>query len=114
MRLLAVDHHLTGGRRHEVADDRRSVDFPQPDGPISETNSLGLTSRSISCSARTPPRAKSLVTDLSDTTAAWSFTRCSGARRTTSFSARTMKRKNAMPRSAAMMFVAHRLSGELA
>src|SRR5256886_5649557 len=32
---------------------RRRVDFPQPDGPISETNSPGSTSRSIPCSAVT-------------------------------------------------------------
>ena len=35
---------------------RSSVDFPQPDGPISETNSRGRTSRSMSWSAVTPVR----------------------------------------------------------
>src|SRR5262249_31114540 len=35
---------------------RRSVDFPQPDGPIRETNSRGATSRSMSSSAVTPVR----------------------------------------------------------
>src|SRR4029434_3047327 len=36
---------------------------------------------------------------------------CSGARRTISFSAITITRKNEMPSSAAIMFVAHRFCG---
>jgi len=38
-----------------------SVDFPQPEGPSRQTNSLAATSRSMSCSATTPP-PKSLRT----------------------------------------------------
>src|SRR6266511_1829674 len=37
---------------------RSSVDFPQPEGPISETKSPRAISRSMSCSAVTPARAK--------------------------------------------------------
>ena len=41
---------------------RRSVDLPQPDGPIRETNSPFLTSRSIPWTAVTPPFAKTFET----------------------------------------------------
>src|SRR3954447_1983428 len=45
---------------------RSSVDLPQPDGPISETNSPGSISRSISCSAVVS--SKRFVTSLIATT----------------------------------------------
>ena len=58
---------------------RSSVDLPQPEGPISETNSPGSIARSMSCSATTSPRSKRFVSllDLDDLRHAT----CSGARR---------------------------------
>ena len=87
---------------------RSSVDFPQPDGPISETNSPASIARSISCSAVTLPFAKVFVSPLSATTV---MRCCSGARCTTSFSAITITTKNAIPRQAAIRFVAQRFAG---
>jgi hypothetical protein len=50
-RGLAVHHDASAARLDQVADDAEQVDFPHPDGPISETNSPGSISRSMSCSA---------------------------------------------------------------
>src|SRR5918994_2193342 len=47
---------------------RSSVDFPQPDGPIRETNSPSPISRSIPCTATTPPWPNSFETPESVTT----------------------------------------------
>jgi hypothetical protein len=47
---------------------RSSVDLPHPDGPINETNSPGRTSRSIDCSAVTPPAPNDFVTFCRETT----------------------------------------------
>ena len=48
---------------------RSSVDLPQPEGPISDTNSPLATSRSIPCSAATAPAPNSFETPRTDTTA---------------------------------------------
>ena len=58
---------------------RSSVDFPHPDGPISEMNSPGAMSRSMSCSAVTPVR-KDFVRPWIETTLAGVLTRGSPAR----------------------------------
>src|SRR5919204_3214389 len=47
---------------------RSSVDLPQPEGPISETNSPGSISRSMPVSATVPP-SKRFETSWSETTA---------------------------------------------
>ena len=79
---------------------RSNVDFPQPDGPISDTNSPRSTSRSISCSAVTPPLPKTFVRLLIETTEpSAAHTRRSGARCTTTFSARRTTRKKPIPSS---------------
>src|SRR3954454_11526145 len=49
---------------------RSSVDLPQPDGPISETNSPGRRSRSMSCSAVTLPLRNVFVRPAIETTGA--------------------------------------------
>ena len=90
---------------------RSSVDLPHPDGPIREMNSRSPISRSIPWSATTPPVPNSFLTfDRRDDAHAT----CSGARRTTIRSATTTIRKNVIPSSAAMRFVAQRLGGEVA
>ena len=92
---------------------RSSVDLPQPEGPISEMNSPRPTSRSMSWSAVTPPLPNVFVTPCGrdDDRVRRAHTSCSGARRTTSFSTSTTTRKNEMPSSAAIRFVAQRFSG---
>ena len=60
LRGLAVDRRpcpRVGWIRSPIT--RSSVDLPQPDGPISETNSPGCDSRSMSCSAVTFPAGTS-------------------------------------------------------
>ena len=95
-----------GGVRSPIT--RSSVDFPHPDGPISETNSPGSIDRSISCSAVTLPFAKVFVSPFERDDR---HAMCSGARCTTSFSAITITTKNEMPRQAAIRFVAQRFAG---
>ena len=51
---------------------RSSVDLPQPDGPISETNSPGWRSRSMSWRACVWPPSKVFVTCSIETAAGWS------------------------------------------
>ena len=93
---------------------RSSVDLPQPEGPISETNSPGCTSRSIRSSASTSPRSKRFERPVIETAAAVvAHATCSGARRTSSRSAIATTEKKRIPSPAAMMFVAQRLSGEV-
>ena len=92
---------------------RSSVDLPQPEGPISETNSPGWTSRSIRSSASTSPRSKRFESPVTETAAASRHATFSGARWTSSRSASATTAKKAIPSSAAMMFVAQRLSGEV-
>ena len=82
--------------------------MPQPDGPISETNSPASICRSIPVSAVTFPFGNVFVRPLIVDDA---HATCSGARRTTSFSATTTARKNVMPSPAAITFVAHRFAG---
>ena len=95
-----------GGVRSPIT--RSNVDLPQPDGPISETNSPGSIARSISCSAVTLPFANVFVSPCQRDDG---HAMCSGARCTTSFSAITIATKNAMPRQAAIRFVAQRFAG---
>ena len=92
---------------------RSSVDLPQPDGPISETNSPGWTSRSMPSSASTSPRSKRFERFLTETAAASRHATFSGARWTSSRSAIATTPKKRIPSAAAMMFVAQRLGGEL-
>ncbi len=92
---------------------RSSVDLPQPDGPISDTNSPGASARSMSCSAVTLPRGKTFVTFSIRTTDVVAHPTFSGARRTMSFSAMTMVTKKKIPRSAAAMFVAQSSCGSI-
>ena len=93
---------------------RSSVDLPQPDGPISETNSPRSTSRS-DVLQRGDAAARERLRDVAEGDDRAGVRRahaiCSGGRRTTSFSATTTARKNAMPSAAAIRFVAHRYVG---
>ena len=93
---------------------RSSVDLPQPDGPISEMNSPGPTSSSMSWSAVTPPRPNDFVTFRDGDDVVRAHTSTSGGRCTTSFSTSTMTRKNEIPSAAAIRFVAQRLFGSSA
>ena len=80
VRRLAVDASRlpdVGSTRSPMI--RSSVDFPHPDGPISETNSPGAISRSMSCSAVTPV-PKTFVRPLIETTLAAALTRGAPAR----------------------------------
>ena len=86
---------------------RSSVDLPQPDGPIRETNSPGSTSRSMPSSAVTPA-LNCFETPLSETRF---HATCSGARFRISRSSRTTARKNMMPSSAQATIVAHEIRG---
>ena len=90
---------------------RSSVDLPQPDGPISETNSPGcdLEVDLLRARSRRPWNGFGQALDRDGRTVAHAM--CSGARRTTSFSASTIATKKAMPSSAATMFVAQRFAG---
>src|SRR5689334_2626524 len=63
---------LVGDARPAIS--RSAVDLPQPDGPSSETNSPGRTSRSSPSSAMTP-LAKVLATSRSATTGGSAGTR---------------------------------------
>ena len=93
---------------------RSSVDLPQPEGPISETNSPGWTSRSIVLEREHVAALEALRERPRPTTAAGvAHATCSGARRTSSFSAIATTAKKRIPSAAAMMFVAQRLGGEL-
>ena len=107
---LAVDRTVPadGSTRSPIT--RSSVDLPQPDGPISETNSPASTWRSMSCSAVTFPCGNVFVTRRSRRRRARSRA-CSGARWTTSFSTITTTRKKTIPSAAATMFVAQSFSG---
>ena len=87
---------------------RSNVDFPQPDGPISDTNSPGSIASSMSCKRDDVALGEALrdALDLDDAHAT-----CSGARLTTSLSATTTARKKEIPSSAAITFVAQRFCG---
>ena len=87
--------------------------MPQPDGPISETNSPVRASRSMSCSAVTLPRGKVFVTPSTGTTGSRAHAGTSGARRTTTFSAITTATKKRIPSAAATMFVAQSSCGSI-
>src|ERR1700759_4691373 len=63
---LIVTVPLVGSTRSPIT--RSSVDFPHPDGPISETNSPASSSRSMSWSAVTFPCANVFVTSWMETT----------------------------------------------
>ena len=89
---------------------RSRVDLPQPDGPISETNSPGWKSSSMFWSATVPPLPNVFET-LRIETAGGGHATFSGARRTTSLSAIATMQKKAIPSAAAMMFVAQSAEG---
>ena len=107
---------------------RSSVDLPQPDGPISETNSPAAMSRSIPASAVVigwSPRANTLSTPARRTTG-WSVMRAGllgrrsgmvsrGLRRAAvaedDHSTATISRKNRRPSSAAATIAAQSFSG---
>ena len=98
-------------RLDEVADDpqqRRLAAARRPD-QRDELARLDRRGRSPA-SATVFPRANVFATPFSSTTR---HATCSGARRTTSFSASTTARKKAIPSSAAMMFVAQSSCGSI-
>ena len=92
---------------------RSSVDLPQPDGPMSETNSPWPTVE-VDALERASRAARERFVRPSIETTACSLTRtCSGARWTTIFSATDDGEEEEMPSSAATMFVAQRFSGSI-
>ena len=93
---------------------RSSVDLPQPDGPMSETNSPGVELEVDVLERGDVPVRERLrdVADLDDGLLLAHAT-ASGARRTTSFSAMTTTTKKTMPSSAATMFVAQSSCGSI-
>ena len=115
VRLLAIDHHLARGRRDEVADDAEERRLATP-GRADQRDELARTHLEVDLLQRADAAAREVLRQRleRDDRSLLVHTKCSGARLTTSFSVRTMRRKKAMPRSAAMMLVAQRLSGELA
>ena len=91
---------------------RSSVDFPQPDGPISDTNSRGATSRSMSSSAVTPVRNDLReALDRDDVRAGVGHATCSGARCSRRRSASATSPKRTSPSAAQTMFVAQSAVG---
>ena len=94
---------------------RRSVLLPHPDGPISETSSPGRMSSVMSSSA-----CAAALEDLRHVgdrdgcrMVLLAHAMCSGAARTTSFSAITTAQKNTIPSPAATMFVAQSACGSI-
>ena len=91
---------------------RRNVDFPHPEGPISETNSPGKTSRSMSSSARTSLVALGHAADRR----AWArYPSCHVLRRAVDHEALGQHddREERIPSAAATTFVAHSDAGEV-
>ena len=94
---------------------RSSVDLPQPDGPISETNSPGWTSRSMPSSASTSPRSKRFERFVDGDCGGVGRRSCHVLRRPADEQPLRDRddAKKRIPSAAAMMFVAQRLGGEL-
>ena len=90
---------------------RRSVDFPHPDGPISETNSPGAIVEVDVLERECRPCGRTSSGPGSRRRSGSAHARCSGARRTTSLSASTTATKKTMPSTAQTMFVAHSNGG---
>ena len=112
-RGLAVDDDVPDGRLDQVADDAQQRRLAAAGRARSARRTRrGRISRSMSWSAVTPPLPNVLrhVRERDDRLGHAHAT-CSGARRTTSFSASTTTRKNVIPSSAAIRFVAQRLVG---
>ena len=91
---------------------RSSVDLPQPDGPISETNSPALDVEGDVLQRR-DARAERLrdAVDLDDVRPGRAHAKCSGALRSTSRSVPATARKKTIPSAAQMTFVAQRKVG---
>src|SRR4051794_6619033 len=101
---LAVHGHGAGARLDEIADDAQERRLPAARRP-DERDELALLDLEVDVLERDRP-ALELLRDASNVNDA--HPTCSGARRTTSFSAMTTATKKVMPSKAAMMFVAHR------
>ena len=84
--------------------------MPQPDGPISETNSPGLEVELDVLESDRAALAERLG-DVADRDGGGGHATFSGARRTTSLSAIATMQKKAIPSAAAMMFVAQSAEG---
>ena len=91
---------------------RSSVDLPQPDGPISETNSPGWMS-SVDVLQRRHAGAERLreAVDRDDDVRLVGHATFSGARRSTSRSVTATATKKTMPSAAQTTFVAQRNVG---
>ena len=107
---------------------RSSVDLPQPDGPMSETNSPGAMSRSMPLSATVlaPLAGREHLVDAADADdraapgwlaaapGAWrrlGHASTPGRPRSTMISATRITRKNAIPSTPATKIAAHSFSG---
>ena len=104
---------------------RSSVDLPQPDGPMSDTNSPGRMSRSIPWRAtvRPPSRVVNTLSRPRIRTTGWSgvaparvvgHASTPGRPRSTRISATRMTRKNITPSTPATKIAAHSFSGPVA
>src|SRR5207249_9540884 len=108
MRGFAVDDDSALARLDQVADDSQQRGLATARGPDQrhELSAFDLEVDVLQCSRAAAPELLRHVLDLDDVHA-----RCSGARRTTIFSAISTTRKNEIPSSAAITLVAHRPVG---
>ena len=104
---LAVHLDVAARRLDQVADDPQQRRLAAP-RRADERDELAVLDLELDVLERRRPALEPLR-DAVDRDRAHAT--CSGARRTTIFSAPTTARKKAMPSSAAMMFVAHRFCG---
>src|SRR4051794_31357532 len=106
-RGLTVHRDRAVRRLDEIADDAQERRLAAARGP-DERDELSLLDLEVDVLERDRP-ALELLRDALDVNDAQPT--CSGARRTTSFSAMTTAMKNVIPSSAATMFVAQRFCG---
>ena len=92
---------------------RSSVDFPQPDGTDQRDELAGLDVEVDLLQREHVAALESLREALDRDGRGVGHATFSGARRTSSFSATATITKKRIPSAAAMMFVAHRLGGEV-
>src|SRR4029079_2380912 len=104
---LAVDGDPAAGRLDQVADDAQERRLAAPGRP-DQRDELALLDLEVDVLER-DGAALELLRDAVDRDDGHAT--CSGARRTTTFSAPMTIRKKAMPSAAAMMFVAQRFCG---
>src|SRR5918993_65991 len=114
VRRLPVDEHLALARLDQVADDPQQRRLAASRGP-DQGDELARLDVEVDPVEREHVAALEALREGGDRDGGGirAHATCSGARCTSSLSASATTRKNVTPRMAAMMFVAHRLSGEV-